>query len=1527
MDIIRKIMLCLVLSFFPYIAHAATTDCVQTSSTGTVDCVAPLPGAWQNSSGQHFNDFDTLAGVEVGNICSRYGPGYAYSCVNKTDVSTPPGLPCSASPTVCAYYTHILGYNSGNNGITAVLIEQISPHQYDIDYDWELYRPLCSNSYSAVHYDSANPILTLCSPPTNNTTAQFNISKSTGCPTCDALSGSGSLPFHMPPTQISVGGPVNIGTGNHYEVEADFSYNSTSPIYFNRYYNSQIQNWTNNLQRSINLVTTTQGTYATLNLSNGQGITFINHSGTWSATSANVVGTLTTTTSGFTYQSPEGNTEYYDTTGRLVQEVMLGGQTLTYGYGTTGLLSKVSDQYGNVLNVTLSSPTYCNSALVITGLSFVPYGSTTSLNYSYTYGTSCRITQVTYPDTTYKQYTYSGNYMSTMVDENLNTYQNWTNTYNSTVGTYQTTQTSYGSSANINKYTFTYNSTNTVMVDGLGNSNTINFTFPNGVAQTLGSSTICEDCNGLQANSTTYDTEGNLTASTDFNGNQTQYTFNLGDPLHQDLPLTVTEAVGSSVQRSTSFTYEPTFRLPYTVTEPVTLSNGTTSSRTTTYSYDTNGNVTGLSIVAPNNDGTSNTTTKNWTLAYNTNNQLTSITDPLTHSVSYTYSPTGQVATITNSLNQTITFSNYDNYGNAQNVAFPDGTTLALTYNQRGNVLSKNYQGQTMSFTYDNAQQLTQLTYPSGNYNTMVYDSAHRLTTVKEYDEHGTYLGDTVFTLDAMSNMTAVNIYDASNNQIRTSTAQYDSKNRLYKIIGSLNQTTTFTYDPNSNIKQITDGRNHNINKTYDALNRLATYTAQDGGQTTLTYDAQDNLTNVNDPKNLNTGYVYDGFNNLISQSSPDTGTTTYSYDLNGNTIGKTDAKGQASTYTYDNLDKLINVSYAGHSAEAVSLTYDSCTNGIGKICSIVDKTGTLNYRYDVNGRLASKEFISPGATIDLTTGYSYNTAGQMTNVTYPSGMIVNYSYSDDKIVGISYTVSGTTNTVLNNGVYQPFNQDISSYTWGNGATYAKTFNLDGMISAITSANAPTTNKTYAFDNNYNITAINDPVTPSLNASATYDLNNRVATYSYNSGSHSYNFNTSSDLTSKIDNTVTTTFNYASGSHQLNSLSGGQTDTITTDANGDVTGFSGNTLTYDAKNRLTTLNNGTLTTTYSVNYLGERTGKTNSTNTSYFMYDTSGALIGDYDASGNTQDEYIYLNGNVVGLIQNGNLYYVYDDHLGTPRAITDTSNNLQWTWENAESFGNNQPTSVVSGFTFNFRFPGQYFDNESNLSYNLHRDYNPNWGRYVESDPIGLAGGLNTYTYVDGNALSNFDNSGLDVIPSINGNTLTITIPIGILGTLSESSKDGSKGVLVANEMEERANKFWNQQQWQYGKCNINIHFIVKYNQNSLNNALVFDDLQDPSIYPSAVIFYRGHYNFGRFYLKDVRQGSGFDPTPAYVHEFGHFMGLPDEYDKTTQRPLPGWNNNIMAQVPGIVQQKNIDMLVKLHFNSEQLNQCSCNR
>jgi len=109
--------------------------------------------------------------------------------------------------------------------------------------------------------------------------------------------------------------------------------------------------------------------------------------------------------------------------------------------------------------------------------------------------------------------------------------------------------------------------------------------------------------------------------------------------------------------------------------------------------------------------------------------------------------------------------------------------------------------------------------------------------------------------------------------------------------------------------------------------------------------------------------------------------------------------------------------------------------------------------------------------------------------------------------------------------------------------------------------------------------------------------------------------------------------------------------------------------------------------------------------------------------------------------------YYIYPDHLNTPRALTNSNNQLVWRWDTADPFGSLPANSNPSGlgtFTFNLRFPGQYFDSESNLHYNYMRDYDPSIGRYIQSDPIGLKGGINTYAYVGGNPVSKSDPTGL---------------------------------------------------------------------------------------------------------------------------------------------------------------------------------------
>ena len=148
--------------------------------------------------------------------------------------------------------------------------------------------------------------------------------------------------------------------------------------------------------------------------------------------------------------------------------------------------------------------------------------------------------------------------------------------------------------------------------------------------------------------------------------------------------------------------------------------------------------------------------------------------------------------------------------------------------------------------------------------------------------------------------------------------------------------------------------------------------------------------------------------------------------------------------------------------------------------------------------------------------------------------------------------------------------------------------------------------------------------------------------------------------------------------------------------------------------------------------------------TGYFIYDEAGHLIGEYDSNGNAIQEHIYLGDRPVAVVQgqSRSVGYVTTDQLNTPRVITDSSPqaNIEWSWT-SDPFGNGQPTGSL---TYNLRFPGQYYDAETGHNYNYHRDYDPTIGRYIESDPINLRGGANTYTYVLGNPLRGLDPSGL---------------------------------------------------------------------------------------------------------------------------------------------------------------------------------------
>jgi RHS repeat-associated protein len=135
---------------------------------------------------------------------------------------------------------------------------------------------------------------------------------------------------------------------------------------------------------------------------------------------------------------------------------------------------------------------------------------------------------------------------------------------------------------------------------------------------------------------------------------------------------------------------------------------------------------------------------------------------------------------------------------------------------------------------------------------------------------------------------------------------------------------------------------------------------------------------------------------------------------------------------------------------------------------------------------------------------------------------------------------------------------------------------------------------------------------------------------------------------------------------------------------------------------------------------------------------------------------------------------YVHADHLGTPRAITRPSDNaVVWEWKNDSPFGDNLANENPSGagqFTYNNRFPGQYYDQETGTHFNWMRDYDPATGRYVQSDPIGLAGGINTFSYALGRPLELIDPSGRAAA------AVGATLILGLGTALILSTPDGQK-------------------------------------------------------------------------------------------------------------------------------------------------------
>jgi RHS repeat-associated protein len=940
-----------------------------------------------------------------------------------------------------------------------------------------------------------------------------------------------------------------------------------------------------------------------------------------------------------------------------------------------------------------------------------------SILYTYSNGD---LTNVAYPDTNSLGYTYLSHNLTDKYDTNNNLIGHWDYDSKGRVITYYS---HLENGVPQNRIDFSYGFLTTTLTNSKGTT-----TYTTGVVGGISVVKEIEGCStcGSIHKVFSYSPRVDLTDITSVsegNNYTTRYTYdNPTIPWEQKGEVTQkTEALNWPEQRITSYTYTHRTDDPFLLTQSTETIKSVVDpqqNKVTTTAYDNQGNILSRQesgYVFINAVPTPKTYTTQY--QYNTLGQLTQVNGPradvsdITTLEYYANTPDqgnnrGQLKAIVNALSQRAEFSNYDANGNVGTITDPNSVITQRTYDERNRIktITNQITGSQTQYFYDIRGNLSYiiLPVPVGNRIDFTYNLANKLTEIK----------------DSLNNKIQYQ-YDVEGNRIREETKDphgtlkkyldftYDAYNNLKKIINPDTTYIEYTYDGRKNPTVSKDPRNNSTLYTYDPLSRLKVMTQPLSTVTLYGYDTQDNQATVTDPNGNVTSYYNDDFGRKNQNGSPDTGTTDYLYDEAGNLLQRFDAKETVVNYTYDALNRLTAIQFPADPNQNVTFTYDSTsvTYGIGRLTGRTDPSGSYTFYYDAHGNLTKEEKTSN--SILYTTQYTYNNDNTLTSITYPSGRVITYTPDQiGKISQVTTTLNGNPKTLASAITYLPYG-GITGLIYGNGLTLSQGYDNQYRISSIVTGSI--LNLTFGYDPNGNITSILDVVNPPGSG-----ILDSPGTYTYQ---------TATNKLTQISGTPPIDFGY--------------------DANANITSETGWTYVYDLSNQLIrVLQDTTQVGAYTYNGAGQRIKKVTQTETRIFHYDLNGHLIAETNQSGTMLAEYVYLGDQLLAMIKPGDaVYYFHNDHLGTPQVLTDDTGAVAWKAVYTP-FGEAVPS--IQTVENPFRFPGQYYDQETGLHYNYFRYYNPQTGRYITPDPIGLEGGINLFAYVGNNPLSYVDPMGL---------------------------------------------------------------------------------------------------------------------------------------------------------------------------------------
>jgi len=278
----------------------------------------------------------------------------------------------------------------------------------------------------------------------------------------------------------------------------------------------------------------------------------------------------------------------------------------------------------------------------------------------------------------------------------------------------------------------------------------------------------------------------------------------------------------------------------------------------------------------------------------------------------------------------------------------------------------------------------------------------------------------------------------------------YDPLSRITSVETTVG-TTGRSYDQWK--ETITDTANNDKTLEYDAFGRLVQVTEKEGANsydTTYNWNARGDLIKITDAEDNVRNLAYDGLGRRISLedlhdvSDGTFGTWLFDYDDAGNVSSTTDPKGQVVNYSHDDINRLLTENYLGTGYTDVVYSYDSCTNGIARLCSVSNEGATTTHTYTPNGLIATEAKIVLNTT--YTTEYEYDRTGNQTLITYPDNSEVKYTYNKaNRLEKVEQRESGGTFTdIVKDYDYGPHGM-VTYQKNGNDSETIKTYDEDEL--------------------------------------------------------------------------------------------------------------------------------------------------------------------------------------------------------------------------------------------------------------------------------------------------------------------------------------------------------------------------------------------------------------------------------------------------------------------------------------------------